>query len=218
MERIWRTVPAAVLFFCLAGTVPVVAAEQQEQQKVEKPYSDVRVLVRAFVVDVKLAALDKAGAGPFEKEAPSATEILDILKSKEGGRIRATATLAVRNKENGETRASNKTDVPVYDGKDPNGQVRTKMWSYETGTTFDVYVSVTPDGVILVGYNLATTILEKRRDEFATPETPRYTWKSQVSLRSGVPAIAAALEEKDAMTYLILRADIEKDSLPEKKK
>jgi hypothetical protein len=34
-------------------------------------------------------------------------------------------------------------------------------------------------------------------------------------MKSGIPVIASALENKDKVTYLILRANIEEDSLPQ---
>jgi hypothetical protein len=194
-------------------------ADQQEadtQQKVENPYKYARVLVEALLIEVKLDAMEKAGAGLLSKEQPSASRILDIIKDKNAGRIQTTAKLALVSPGEGHMSASGRTEVPL--NQDPNGKV-TSWRQYDVGSSINANLEIDPEGRILMRFKMDLRILgNDSRVENQSPDVLSYSWDSTVSLKSGIPIIAGGMEGKDKMTYLILRADIEQDSLPQSSK
>jgi hypothetical protein len=192
------------------------AADKQEadaQQKVENPYKGARVLVEALLVEVKLDALDKAGVGLLSKEQASAAKILEIIKDKNAGRILTSEKLALVNSHSGHMSASSRKEIPV--NRDPNSKVTT--WSqYDTGSTIDATLGIDSDGRIFIDFKMDIRMLSTdSRAENLAPEVLNCTWNSMVSMKSGTPVIASGLESKDKMAYLILRANIEQDSLPQ---
>jgi len=194
-------------------------ADQQEadtQQKVENPYKYARVLVEALLVEVKLDAMEKAGVGLLSKEQPSAAKILDIIKDKNAGRIQTVEKLALISPGRGHMEASARTDVPL--SQDPNDKV--KSWrQYDIGSAVNANLEIQPDGRILMSFKMDLKILgNDSKAENQPPDVLSYSWDSSVTLKSGTPIIAGALEGKGKMTYLILRADIEQDSLPQSSK
>jgi type II secretory pathway component GspD/PulD (secretin) len=191
-------------------------ADQQQadtQQKVENPYKYARVLVEALLVEVKLDAMEKAGAGLLSKEQPSAAKILDIVKDKNAGRIQTVAKLALVGPGEGHMSVSARTDVPL--NQDPNG--KSVSWrQYDIGSNINANLEIDPEGRILMRFRMDLKILgSDSRAENQSPDVISYSWDSTVSLKSGTPIIAGGLEGKGKMTYLILRADIEQDSLPQ---
>ena len=194
-------------------------ADQQQadtQQKVENPYKGARVLVEALLVEVKLDAMEKAGVGLLSEGRPSADKILDIIKDKNAGRILTTAKLAVVSPGEGRMSASGRTDVPV--NQDPDDKV--KSWrQYDVGSSINTRLEIEPDGRIFMSFKMDLKILgNDSKAENQPPDVLSYSWDSSVTLKSGTPIIAGALEGKGKMTYLILRADIEQDSLPQSSK
>jgi len=192
------------------------AADKQEadaQQKVENSYKGARVLVEALLVEVKLDALDKAGVGLLSKEQASAARILEIIKDKNAGRVQTSVKLALVNSHSGHMSASSRKEIPV--NIDPNSKVTT--WNqYDTGSTIDATLGIDSDGRIFIDFKMDMKMVNTdSRAENLTPEVLSCTWNSIVSMKSGIPVIASGLEGKDKMVYLILRADIEQDSLPQ---
>jgi hypothetical protein len=189
-------------------------ADQQPadtQQKVENPYGGARVLVEALLVEVKLDAMEKAGVGLLSSEQPSAAKILNIIKDKNAGRIQTTAKLAVVSPGDGRMSTSGRTEVPVNQDADSN----VKSWRpNEFGSNVNAHLEIWPDGRIFMVFKMELRMLSSEsKAEGQSPDVLNYSWESAVSLRSGIPIIAGGMEGKDKMTYLILRADIEHDSL-----
>lgn len=190
-------------------------AERQEpetQEKVENPYEGAWVLVEALIVEVKLDALEKAGAGPLSKEPPSAIRILEIIKDKNAGGVKTTAKLALSSFGEGHMQANSQVDVPM--SRDPNSKAT--IWRpYNVGIAINANLEIDPDGRILMKFKMdLTALVNDSKVEGQSPDVLHYAWDSTVSLKSGTPIIASGLGHKDKMTYLILRADIEQDSLP----
>jgi hypothetical protein len=185
--------------------------EAEAQTKVENPYDGARVLVEALLVEVNLDALEKAGMGPLSKERPTASKILAIIRDKNAGRIQTTEKLAIVNPGEGRMEASGQIKVPL--NREPNSPV--KSWQqYDTGSTVNINLEIHPDGRIWLSFVMALNIIgNDPLPDNQPPEVLRFSWRSTVTLRSGIPIIASGLEGKGKMVYLILRADIEEDSL-----
>jgi hypothetical protein len=108
---------------------------------------------------------------------------------------------------------SGRKEMPLT--SDANG--RAASWTqYDIGSKISASLQVVPDGRIFISFKMDIKIMNPDlRTENQRPEILSYFWDSRVSMRSGVPVIASALENKDKVTYLILRANIEEDSLPQ---
>jgi hypothetical protein len=198
---------------CNCGTLAADKQEADAQPKVENPYLGARVLVEALLVEAKLDALDKAGAGLLSKEQATAVKILDIIKDKNAGRILASEKLALVNFNSGIMQVSGRKEIPLK--RDPNS-VPANWTAYDTGTNFNANVEIDSSGRILLNFQIEIKILSPDSlQDNQRPEVLSFSWHSLVSMKSGTPVIASALENKDKVTYLIIRANIEEDSLPQ---
>jgi hypothetical protein len=192
----------------------VFAADKQEadaQPKIENPYFGARVLIEALIVEVKPESLEKAGVGPLSKERVTAMKILDIIKDKNAGRIQSSQKLAMVNPGPAKMDVSGKKEVPTH--KDANGNA--VSWnSYVIGSKIFADLQIPPDGRIFINLKMDVSGFNAdSRTENQPPDMFSYSWESRVSMRSGIPIIASSIESKDKVTYLILRANIEEDSL-----
>jgi hypothetical protein len=204
---------AVLPVLCNCGTFAADKQEADAQTKVENPYSGARVLVEALIVEVKSESLEKAGAGPLSKEQAAAAKILDIIKDKNAGRIQSCEKLAMVNP--GPARMDISSQKEISSGKDANGNV-TGLTKYDIGSKISADLRIEPEGRIFVNFRMDIRGLNAdSRTEARPSEMFSYFWDSKVSMRSGIPVIASAFENKDKVTYLILRADIEEDSLPQ---
>jgi hypothetical protein len=192
------------------------AADKQEadaQPKVENPYHGARVLVEALIVEVKPEAIEKAGVGPLSKEQATAAKILDIIKDKNAGKIQSCQKLAMVNPGPAKMDVSGKKEVPTH--KDANGNA-VGWTSYAIGSKISADLQIPPDGRIFIYFKMDVSGFNAdSRTETQPPDMFSYSWESRVSMRSGIPVIASSVESKDKVTYLILRANIEEDSLPQ---
>jgi hypothetical protein len=204
---------AVLPVLCNCGTLAADKQEADAQPKIENPYHGARVLVEALIVEVKPEAIEKAGAGPLSKERVTAAKILDIIKDKNAGRIQSSQKLAMVNPGPAKMDVSAKKEVPT--NKDANGNIT--GWSpYNVGSKISADLQIAPDGRIFVNFKMDIFGFNSdSRTETQPPEMFSYSWDSRVSMRSGIPVIASSIESKDKVTYLILRANIEEDSLPQ---
>jgi hypothetical protein len=191
------------------------AADKQEadaQPKAENPYYGARVLVDALIVEVKPEALEKAGVGPLGKEQATGTKILEIIKDKNTGRIQSSQKLAMINPGPAKMDVAGKKDIPVH--KDSNGNA--DGWNqFAIGSKISADLQIPADGRIFLNFKMDIFgVNTDSRTEIQHPETFSYSWESRVSMRSGIPIIASSIESKDKVTYLILKANIEEDTLP----
>ncbi len=190
------------------------AADKQEadaQMKLENPYYGARVLVEALIVEVKPEAIEKAGVGPLGKEQATAAKILEIIKDKNAGRIQSCEKLAMVNPGTASMHVSGKKEIPSV--ADTNGKA-TMLAQNDVESDMLAELIIEPDGRIFIGFKVDIRILSTdSRTENQRSEVLNCSWNSRVSMKSGIPVIASALENKDKVTYLILRANIEEDSL-----
>jgi hypothetical protein len=204
---------AVLPVLCNCGAYAADKQEADAQTKIENPYHGARVLVEALIVEVKSEALEKAGVGPLGKEQVTAAKILDIIKDKNAGRIQSCQKLAMVNPGSAKMDVVSKKEVPTR--KDANGNT-TSSAMYDIGSKISADLQIPPDGRIFLNFNMY--IFGFNTDSLAEkllPETFSYSWESRVSMKSGIPIIGSSIESKDKVTYLILRANIQEDSLPQ---
>ncbi len=211
--KVSLVVLAVLPVLCNCGTLAADKQEADAQPKIENPYHGARVLVEALIVEVKPEAIEKAGVGPLSKERATAAKILDIIKDKNAGRIQSSQKLAIASPGAADMHVSSQKDIPWK--RDPNGNVIS--WNkYDIGSNIKADLRIDPDGRMFIGFSMDARALNvDSRMETQPPEVLSYSWNSRVTMKSGIPVIASAIESKDKLTYLILRANIEEDSLPQ---
>ena len=204
---------AVLPVLCNCETIAADKQEADAQTKVENPYHGARVLVEALIVEVKPEAIEKAGVGPLGKERVTAAKILDILKDKNAGRIQSSQKLAMVNPGPAKMDVSGKKEVPTH--KDANGNA-VGWTSYAIGSKISADLQIPPDGRIFINFRMDVSgFSSDSQTATQSPEMFSYSWESRISMRSGIPVIASSIENKDKVTYLILRANIEEDSMPQ---
>jgi len=204
---------AVLPVLCNCGAFAADKQEADAQPKIENPYGGARVLVEALIVEVKPEAIEKAGIGPLGKERATAAKILEIIKDKNAGRIQSSQKLAMVNPGSAKMDVSAKKEVPA--NKDANGNIT--VWNpYNIGSKISADLQIPPDGRIFIYFKMDVSGFNAdSRIENQPPDMFSYSWESRVSMRSGIPIIASSVDSKDKVTYLILRANIEEDSLPQ---
>lgn len=218
-----------VVVFCgllLAGicTAPMVRAQsggrvgEQNAEPVRDKYEGSRILVEAFVVEVKLEALYASGVNPIGQE-PNSVSIENIqrcLKNPDSGRVTVGAKAAARQGE----RASVELKETIYVerekmvGKRPGGEadVQKVFDSYEANKRFSIEVSAEADGGIRTGFAFEQRTLGKIPDDNERPPH-RITrnWSGHVTLDPDKPSIVGAEQDEQKAAFLILCAHIDND-------
>jgi hypothetical protein len=204
---------AVLPVLCNCGALAADKQEADAQAKIENPYQGARVLVEALIVEVKPEVIEKAGVGPLGKEQATGAKILEIIKDKNAGRIQSCEKLAMVNPGSASMHVSGKKEIPSV--ADANGRA-TMLAQNDVGSDMFAELMIEPDGRIFIGFKVDIRILSTdSRTENQRSEVLNCSWNSRVSMKSGMPVIASTLENKDKVTYLILRANIEEDSLPQ---
>ena len=203
--------------FCavfLAGISLAETKRMAAQEQVENPYKDSRVLVEAFVVEVKLDALYKSGISPVGQRPNSVSmeKILQCLRDKDKAKVAAGAKVAVRNYEEGQMRSTRKVYIEqgVSKGKKSDDvAVVKKFVPYETCTSFVACANVSPDSSIRLEFMFNQETPEVVSENDRPPNFMTRNWRSIVSLEAGKPSIAGATQNDETAVFLIIVADIE---------
>jgi len=210
------------LVFCvllLGGVSAAPPAEQGEAKVQEKnPYETSRIMVEAFVVEVKLDALYKSEVSPIGQKPHSVSikNILTCLKNKEEAKVTAGAKVAAKNKEQGQTKGQEVIYVERlhYDsipaGHVDANNIRKFFESYNIEKSFATRVSAGADGKIYTSFTFhQTTLDEVSPKSEAPPNRIVRDWSGDVILEQGKPTIVGEMQDADTAVFLILTADIE---------
>lgn len=176
------------------------------------PYENTSVLVEAFVVEIPAQALAEAGVNPIG-QAPEGVSILKILwclKDGDHGEVISGSKLMARHDSRAEMSNRDtfyvKTENVVHRGPEKVTDVR--FDSYQSGLEFEVTPTVFEKS-IRVYYQYSQTFVEESEDEAAPPDQCSYDWVGNITVGSGQPAIAGAVQSEDAVTFLILTATVQ---------
>lgn len=194
---------------------PSAKAQAGQKLQTEDPYKDSRVLVEAFVVEVKLSALCDLGVSPIGQK-PNSVSVENILKclgNDDLAQVTAGAKLALGQQQRGSTKATETTYVerqrPVPAGKGRAGSVSRSFQSYSIGKTFDAQVTIRQDGRVFVGFTFSQNTVDKAGLESdAPPATITREWLGSVCLEAGKPSIVGAMQNEQVVAFLIVSADI----------
>lgn len=198
------------------GVSPAETKKNTTEEQAKNPYENSRILVEAFVVEVELAELYKAGVGPIGQRPnlESMEKILNCLQDEDKAKVTAGAKIAVKNDNKGRTNSSIdryiERETAQY-GKNANEPVqKSKTFEvYGISTEFWANTYVRPDGSISVGF----TFEQKKVDYDIKSDEPAgkitRQWDSHICLEAGKPSIAGAVQEGQTVVFLIIVADIE---------
>ena len=208
---------AGVLFCALflAGISPARTKKTETEGQVENPYQDSRILVEAFVVEVKLDALYKSGVSPVGQRPNSVSmeKILQCLRDKDKAKVTAGAKVAVRNNEAGQMGSTRKIYVEqsVSKGEKSGDVVVAKRFvPYESRTSFEACAGISSDSSIRLEFVFnqeAMEIASEKKDR--PPNFIDRDWQSIVTLEVGKPSIVGATQNDETVVFLIICANIE---------
>jgi len=194
---------------------PVAEAQAKENVQPEEPYKHSRVLVEAFVVEVRLSALYDLGVNPIgqKPESVSVDNIQKCLRNKDWAQVTAGAKLALGQDRRGTTKSAEKiyverqASIPAGRGRD--GAVSTSLQSYSVGKSFSAQVNVSGDRRIFVEYDFGqNTLDEAELTSDAPPATKTRDWSGSVCLEAGKPSIVGAVQNEKMAVFLIISADM----------
>lgn len=215
-----------VVVFCavfLAGisVAPMAIAEPAERRRAPAPeqvqdqHKDSRILVEAFVVEVKLETLYKSGVSPIGQKPNSVSikNILQCLKVKDGGKVTAGAKVAIRQKEDGNIQEQETKYVErerQVRGRDGTVTTQKVFDDYSIGMTFNVKAIAKPEDKIWVefSFNQSGFVVSKKE---MPPNKISRQWNGTVCLGAGEPSIVGATQNEETAVFLILCADIENE-------
>ncbi len=203
---------------CLVPMAGATSAEQGREQAGEHAkdrYEHSRVLVEAFVVEVKLESLYKLGVSPIGQKpnAVSIKNIVECLKSEAGAKVTAGTKVAVRHNEQGGIQESETKYIQRERQVMRRGQevVTEKVFDdYKEGMTFTVNARAVSEGKIAVEYNFDQSDFVLSNKE-VPPDRVNRQWNGRVSLEAGKPSIVGATQDEDRAAFLILTADIDSE-------
>ncbi|MBN2130157.1 MAG: hypothetical protein JW741_11705 [Sedimentisphaerales bacterium] len=195
-----------------AGTPRSRRAAAPDQQA--DPYEGTTVLVEAFVVEVDLAALYEMDVNPLGREphCASVEDILGCLRSPAKARVLLGAK-AVGIHETGKNQ-TRQTET-VYRTRTrtigtPGGPQRSVDYTaYEYGQTLAITPEIRSDRVVALGYDFDYSgVRMDKQDVERPPDSVSWSWNGTVSLESGQPRIAGAMQDEEDATFFILTAHI----------
>jgi hypothetical protein len=227
MRRLSRSIVILVgIAFCalfLAGhsAGPTAEAQAKNAEKASNPYEASSVLVEAFVVEVRLAALYELGVSPIGQN-PHAASVQDILKCLQdenkawvaGGAKLTVAPLASATTKSTESvhaeRQKAEQTVSEPPRTTPRPPVRSRgVSTWQIGAEFSAEVFVRPNGRIMVDYKFSQSTLRDFPPKEGQPvDTLSRDWASSLYLDAGEPAIAGAAQNEETVAFLIISADI----------
>jgi len=208
----------AVIVLCttlLVAASDVETAKTVTEKEVKNPYENSRVLIEAFVVEVKLDALYKAGVGPVGQRPNSVSmeKILKCLRDEDKAKVTAGAKIAVKNRENGRMSSNQSKHVEreiIQSQKDTEASVPKKVFDrYEINTTFGVNARVHPDSDIYLEFTFGQRTVGSVSMSGVPLDTINMDWASSVFLQAGKPSIVGATQNDHTVVFLVIAADIE---------
>ncbi len=208
------------LFFAGHSAGPIAEAQAKDAEKTPNPYEAASILVEAFVVEVRLAALYELGVSPIGRtpHAASVEDIVKCLRDENKARVaggakltaspRARATMKATESVHAEWQETKQTvPNPARSARPPVRPRGSTTW--RIGSEFSAEVFVRPNGRILVDYKFSQDTLRDLPPKEEQPvDTLSRNWASSLYLDAGEPAIAGAVQNEETVVFLVISADI----------
>jgi len=209
------SVVLCAIFLAGHSVGPVAKAQTKQAEQIEDPYKHLRILVEAFVVEVKLSALYELGVSPIGQipNSVSVENILKCLRDKGNAEVTAGAKLAVNHNRRGqmgstETRYVQREEVIQSKRGDKAPLSMKSFESYDIGTQFEAEASITSDGKISVYFEFIQSTVDIFVIKDGPPTVVTRQWESAVCLEAGKPSVVGATQNEEMAAFLIICADI----------
>ena len=174
---------------------------------------EVRIVVEAFVVEVKLAVLYESGADILS-DSPNPvtmTKLLWCLSDENNAKVTGTAKVIAENGRSGSMSVSEKEFIPLKKTVTQAEGVPYELTEYcwvENSIHFETNARIEGDGKIKVEFALSqrtpgSVFLRKKG---ILKEATRQ-WESNIQLDPGKPRIVSSSQNEDIAVFLILCAD-----------
>jgi hypothetical protein len=221
VRRILVLAVALILFVCFAvfSAAPVATATSNHQDGKAAPeeqdqYRDSRILIEAFVVEVKLGSLYELGVSPIGERPNSASveNILQCLRDSNNAKVITGAKLAVRQNERGSIQQQRIQHVESEHAVKGRGGAATTtkkvVDAYKADMKFSAEAFAIPADKIVIGYEFKQSgfVLSGKS---LPPDMVNRQWSGRVCLEAGRSSIAGATQNEQTGVFLVLCADIE---------
>jgi hypothetical protein len=190
---------------------------QERTEKQMDPYENTSVLVEAFVVRVSTEALTEVGVNPIGQspEGISILKILSCLNDPEkaevlsGAKVQSSHSREAKSEQRKRVYVKNESSN-VVKGKDGPREVKSVRYNdYSVGRTLSIQPFMISDDKIRIEFNYEESNYELADDDSAPPTIFDYEWSGRIVAKSGIPAIAGAVQDDESITFLILTATIQ---------
>jgi hypothetical protein len=206
---------ACALFIAGPLTRPKVEAQTRiPQLNQSDPYRNSIILVEAFVVWVKLSALDDLGVSPIGEKPNSITidNIQTCLEDGNSAKVGSGVKVATHNRGKGhveleETIYMAQETIKInHEGK---SAVSKSYHPYQVGKYFEATASGISNNIISIKYDFRQEEAQKTttKDE-APPNIAKRFWDGTVYIERGKASIVGATQDEEKAYFLILCADI----------
>ena len=173
------------------------------------------ILVEAFVVRIKLSALDDLGVSPIGEKPNSVTieNILTCLKNKDSAQIGSGVKVATRQGDKGHVELEE--TIYIAQEKPIKMNVGTKLVvsktyrPYQVGKYFEATANSISTNMISIKFDFRQEEAEKitSKNE-APPNIIKRLWDGTVYIERGKASIVGATQDEEKAYFLILCADI----------
>lgn len=202
------------MIFVLGCSSIIFGAEAAEKEP--DPYENTSVLVEAFVVEVSTEALAEVGVNPIGQapEGISILKILACLNNSEDAAVISGSKVTAKHRNEAQVRNEERfyikhESVSMSMGK--QGPVESKSVrfdDYSSGKSFSVIPRIQSDEKIRLEASYSDTGIIENDDEAIPPTILEYDWNGMLVLQSGIPIISGAMQNDDAVIFLIMTATV----------
>lgn len=208
-----RMAVIAGLAACCIFSAGICTAQTPQSSDQSKKQKEVRIVVEAFVVEVKLATLYESGADILS-DSPSPvtmTKLLWCLSDENNAKVTGTAKVIAENGRNASMSVSEKEFIPLKKTVTQAEGVPYELTEYcwvENSINFETNAHIEGDGKIKVEFALSqrtpgSVFLRKKG---ILKEATRH-WASNIKLDPAKPKIVSSAQNEDIAVFLILCAD-----------
>lgn len=198
-----------------AGPVvkPTIDLQARKNKTINDPYAT--IFVEAYVVEVKLSALNDSGVSlPGEESDPISIEnILHYLQDENIAKIRSGVKAAVQKKETGNIELEEtiylEEEEQIKTNEKTEPVVSKSYRPYKISKALEVSANFIDHNRISISYAFSQEEAEKASSKNQAPATiAQRLWVGKVSLEMGKASIVGATQDEKKAVFLILRADI----------
>jgi hypothetical protein len=168
------------------------------------PHKESVILLEAFMVEVRLSALQSLGVPAISEGSKSVTaeHIIKLTKTTDAASITAGAKLALAQANKASTEST--TRKAIY--RDPPNNA--KIEYINVGTSFTAIAEIRKEKVFAELEFEYSDIVKAGKKIVVIPQIVERNWVSNVCLKPGRPSLVGATQDGDLATFLIVTASI----------